>query len=813
MHGFRTVSGWKFACLFGIVLYGSLATPPTPSSLAQTRPPTSTTLLKASYADLEKGPHTGPVETALVGLEIYARHGNGFILRCDGFLVVPFDLFDLADSKETPNVTITFSPGTDHEQKLVMPRRSRYFLDNQRIYGFTVFRADGYVHSPALRTLLPDTLKPGPDGDTVEVVWSPWDPATRRFGPLQRRRVGLAALPPTDTDEQKQAVEEAARKRPGFVRFAQPVEGVPAGAVVLGPEGLAIGTVPGGSSAGARDGFVSFSVLNEVTNCISPVPTTDGKFQAAHPLKPAQGEVEEKAGEGEDGKKTTAPKSLAIEDEMVSVPGGPLLIPQILLTDQPDMESESVACVAPFQIDKFEVTNQQYKVFWDSTLQHLTDRERADMRAIGLLRQALYPFGWNPDGEPFSPEVASLPVVGVTLAGAKAYAKWAGKRLPTPYEWAKAAFGPKGETQPPAWVTRYILTRREAWADLIRQHDDYLRGHPGLVEALAHVPSRQVDDPNGPPGILDFRGNLRQLPWDLGIAGKVYKLEERVSAMMVQATADRLMEEWKDPLFMLPVGTRTYDVSPYGAMDMLLNANEMYLTNPRTPVFGQMRHIRAEWSQYFLAKSDFYFVNPIDLLFPSAFRLDFLMPQSQVRFSRLYRRTSRVFFEGDTPQPPHIQTPSWNELRVDRRKIGSPPQPYPLNSVIVISNYIDVMSMVVPLQGWRLMLGKDRQTAVAPLYFPEQEGLAGEWHEADFVPPGNGNARPFHVRDYYYFVRYWDKGRDGQPLRYPHRELGRIPAQQGTIITPPEKNNGRTKQEDYDHDLYYILPVGFRCAR
>ena len=38
------------------------------------------------------------------------------------------------------------------------------------------------------------------------------------------------------------------------------------------------------------------------------------------------------------------------------------------------------------------------------------------------------------------------PVIGVPLAGALAYAKWAGKRLPTPVEWALAALGP-GEGQ------------------------------------------------------------------------------------------------------------------------------------------------------------------------------------------------------------------------------------------------------------------------------------------------------------------------------------------------------------------------------
>ena len=72
-----------------------------------------------------------------------------------------------------------------------------------------------------------------------------------------------------------------------------------------------------------------------------------------------------------------------------------------------------------FYLDRYEVTNRQYKVFCD---------------AVGRK----YPTDpwWSPGYFHSKPD---FPVVGVGFDDAKAYADWCGKRLPTESEWEKAA--------------------------------------------------------------------------------------------------------------------------------------------------------------------------------------------------------------------------------------------------------------------------------------------------------------------------------------------------------------------------------------
>jgi formylglycine-generating enzyme required for sulfatase activity len=101
--------------------------------------------------------------------------------------------------------------------------------------------------------------------------------------------------------------------------------------------------------------------------------------------------------------------------------------------------------IAPFYIDQFPVTNRQFKEFLDATRYHPQD----DLNFLHDWQGGTFPKGW-----------ANRPVTWVSLEDARAYASWAGKRLPHEWEWQFAAQGTDGRIYPwgNSWQSRNVPT-------------------------------------------------------------------------------------------------------------------------------------------------------------------------------------------------------------------------------------------------------------------------------------------------------------------------------------------------------------------
>lgn len=206
----------------------------------------------------------------------------------------------------------------------------------------------------------------------------------------------------------------------------------------------------------------------------------------------------------------------------VSLPGGTTYIGAD--DSYPEEAPRRMAKVGDFSIDATEVTNRQFARFIDET-GYVTDAERAQPGfgvpggAVFTLPTVDNPSWWRfvananwrqPEGPESNIEGRdSEPVVQVSLADARAYAQWAGRRLPTEAEWEYAARAgsqtryvwgdtrtPEGREMANGWQGTFPLQNTQA--------DGY-----GLRAPVGCFP------PNG-FGLYDMIGNVwewTETPW------------------------------------------------------------------------------------------------------------------------------------------------------------------------------------------------------------------------------------------------------------------------------------------------------------
>ncbi len=133
--------------------------------------------------------------------------------------------------------------------------------------------------------------------------------------------------------------------------------------------------------------------------------------------------------------------------------------------------------LAPFYIDRTEVTNAEYKKFIDAT------RHNPPSNWLN---------GTYPDGR------AAYPVTGVTWQDAADYAAWLGKRLPTEAEWEAAARGKNGLKYP--WGNDWARDRANIGA---ANDSPALDKYSESIMEVGRFPQGA-----SPAGALDMVGNV-----------------------------------------------------------------------------------------------------------------------------------------------------------------------------------------------------------------------------------------------------------------------------------------------------------------
>jgi len=166
------------------------------------------------------------------------------------------------------------------------------------------------------------------------------------------------------------------------------------------------------------------------------------------------------------------PSTIDYGGTMVAVPAGEFEMGDN--THEADERPAHKATVPSFFMDKFEVTNAQYKKFCDAIHRSYPPNPGSDPNYF--------------EGKP------EYPVLGVTFEDALAYASWAGKRLPNEEEWEKAA----------SWDSVAHIKRQYTWGDqFTADRANIATGSP--------VPVTQETGDLSPYGVLNMAGNA--LEW------------------------------------------------------------------------------------------------------------------------------------------------------------------------------------------------------------------------------------------------------------------------------------------------------------
>jgi formylglycine-generating enzyme required for sulfatase activity len=198
--------------------------------------------------------------------------------------------------------------------------------------------------------------------------------------------------------------------------------------------------------------------------------------------------------------------------------------------DAPHRFHEYPMHIKSFYIDKFPVTNAEFKRFLDAT--HYQPLDVVDF--LRDWKDGNYPSGWD-----------NRPVTWVSIEDARAYAAWAGKRLPHEWEWQYAAQGTDGRLYP--WGNDW-----DASAVPVPDKSRTMRGpdpvdaHPkgasafGVMDLVGNVWqwTEEFTDDHTRGGILRG-GSYYQPQGSIWYFPQAYKLIEHGKLLMISPSMDR----------------------------------------------------------------------------------------------------------------------------------------------------------------------------------------------------------------------------------------------------------------------------------